>query len=56
MDVGDVPFDIEVTLVDIIEFLFKILIDEFISAEELVKSRNGWSLIAIAICKHIGIY
>ena len=36
MDVGDISFDIEVTSVDIIEFLFEILVDEFVSAEEFV--------------------
>jgi hypothetical protein len=36
MDVADISFDIEIAFVDVVEFLFEVLVDEFVAGEEFV--------------------
>ncbi len=52
MDVGDISFDIEIAFIDIIEFLLKILVDEFVAAEELIEAGDGGALVVITVAIH----
>lgn len=52
MNVGDISFDIEIAFVDVIEFLFEVLVDEFVATEELVEARDGGALVVITVAIH----